>query len=152
MTTAATSSCNMRSRRFGRWMRRDDGQALGPELILLVIVAIVVWGALSWLGRLTQTAQSIENAAQSAARVASQQSDIDEARSAAQTSIANSNIDSCVTTPTVELTWTPGPTGTWRGGSVTARVQCTINNTEPFTSDGRRIEAIDTQVIDRFRS
>ena len=152
MTTASMTSSSMRARRFRRWMRRDDGQALGPELILLVIMAIVVWGALSWLGQLTQTAQSIENAAQSAARVASQQSDIDEARSAADSTIANSNIDSCVTTPTVDLTWTPGPTGTWRGGSVTARVQCTINNTEPLTSDGRRIEAIDTQVIDRFRS
>ena len=152
MTTATTTSSNTRARRFRRWMRRDDGQALGPELILLVIMAIVVWGALSWLGRLTQTAQSIENAAQSAARVASQQSDIDEARSAAESTIANSNIDSCVTTPTVELTWTPGPTGIWRGGSVTARVQCTINNTGPLTNAGRRIEAVDTQVIDRFRS
>ncbi len=152
MTTAPAPCSHLRARRSRRWWRRDEGQAMGPELILLVIMSIIVWGALSWLGRLTQTAQSIENAAQSAARVASQQSDIDEARRAAESTIANSNIDSCVTTPTVELTWTPGPTGTWRGGSVTARVQCTISNTEPLTSDGRRIEAVDTQVIDRFRS
>lgn len=138
--------------RFRRWCRRDDGQSLGPELVLLLVLALVVWGALSWLGRLTQTAQSIENAAQSAARVASQQTDADEARSAADTAIANSNIDSCTTTPTVEISWAPGPTGTWRGGSVTARVQCTINNTEPFTSEGKVISATDTQVIDRFRN
>lgn len=150
MTT--TNTPTTRAGRLRRGWRRDDGQALGPELILLVIMAIVVWGALSWLGRLTQTAQSIENAAQSAARVASQQSDITEARAAADAALANSNIDSCVTTPTVEVTWTPGPTGTWRGGSVTARVECTIDNTEPLTSDGRRIAAIDTQVIDRFTS
>ena len=143
-TTTGSRSC--------RWWRRDDGQSLGPELIVLLIMAIVVWGALSWLGRLTQTAQSIENAAQSAARVASQQPDAEQARTAAETAIANSNIDSCTTTPTVEITWAPGPTGTWRGGSVTARVECTINNTEPLTSDGKVISATDTQVIDRFRN
>jgi len=141
-----------RIRRTSRWWRRDDGQALGPELLLLVIMALVVWGALSWLGRLTQTSQSIENAAQSAARAASQQADINQARTAATDTIVNSNIESCVTTPTVELTWVPGPTGTWRGGSVTARVQCTIANTEPFTTDGRTIVGADTQVIDRFRN
>ena len=80
MTTHTTPTRRQRAR---RWWRRDDGQALGPELILLVIMAIVIWGALSWLGRLTQTAQSIENAAQSAARAASQQDGIDDARSAA---------------------------------------------------------------------
>lgn len=141
-----------RTGRLRRWCRRDDGQSLGPELVLLVVMALVVWGALSWLGRLTQTAQSIENAAQSAARVASQQPDAEQARTAAETAIANSNIDSCTTTPTVEITWAPGPTGTWRGGSVTARVECTINNTEPLTSDGKVISATDTQVIDRFRN
>lgn len=147
MTTHTT-----RRHRMRQWLRRDDGQALGPELILLVIMALVIWGALSWLGRLTQTAQSIENAAQSAARAASQQDNIDDARTAATTTIANSNIDVCVSTPAVELTWTPGPTGTWRGGSVTAIVECTINNTEPLTSEGSTVRASDTQVIDRFRS
>lgn len=149
MTTTASITRRQRAR---RWWRRDDGQALGPELILLVVMAIVIWGALSWLGRLTQTAQSIENAAQSAARAASQQDGIDDARSAANATIANSNIDVCVTTPAVELTWTPGPTGTWRGGSVTAVIECTINNTEPLTSNGSTVRASDTQVIDRFRS
>ena len=150
--TTTLDALPTRAGRFRRWCRRDDGQALGPELVLLVIMAIVVWGALSWLGRLTQTAQSIENAAQSAARVASQQPDEGAARIAADTAIANSSIDSCTTTPTVDITWTPGPTGTWRGGSVTARVECTIDNTEPLTRDGRVIAAVDTQVIDRFRS
>ena len=138
--------------RVRRWWRHDDGQSLGPELIVLLIMAIVVWGALSWLGRLTQTAQSIENAAQTAARAASQQPDPDQARAAADTAIANSNIDSCITTPTVDISWSPGPTGTWRGGSVTARIECAIDNTEPLTTDGKVIAASDTQVIDRFRN
>lgn len=148
MTTTNTNT----SREHRRWWLRDSGQTLGPELILLVVMALVVWGALSWLGRLTQTGQSIENAAQSAARIASQQPDPDTARTAATNAIAASNIDACTTTPTVDLTWTPGPTGTWRGGSVTTTVTCTIANTEPLTSNGRTITGTDTQVIDSFRS
>ncbi|MEL6893461.1 MAG: hypothetical protein AAFP84_17850 [Actinomycetota bacterium] len=147
MTTTVTTTGRRR-----RWWLRDSGQALGPELILLVVMALVVWGALSWLGRLTQTGQSIENAAQSAARIASQQPGPDTASTAATNAIAASNIDACTTTPTVDLTWRPGPTGTWRGGSVTATVTCTIANTEPFTSNGRTIAGTDTQIIDSFRS
>ena len=53
--------------RLLRWSRRDDGQSLGPELMLLLVVALAAWGFLSWLGRLNATAQDLENTAQSAA-------------------------------------------------------------------------------------
>ena len=48
------------------------------------------------------------------------------------------------------MSWTPGPTGTWRGGAVTVTLTCSVENAEPITSAGRTISATDTQVIDRF--
>lgn len=139
-----------RRHRVPQLWRDDRGQTVGPELLVLLVLALVVWGGLSWFGRLAQTSQSLENAAQTAARTASQRDDIDTARTAAEAAIAASPVAGCIDAPTVQLTWEPGPTGTWRGGTVTATVECTIDNTEPFTSDGRTVRAVDTQVIDRF--
>ncbi len=114
-------------RRLVQWVRRDDGQSLGPELMLLLVVALAAWGFLSWLGRLNSTAQNLENTAQSAARAASQESNPIDARSAAGRSVGASNLSTpCTAEPALAMSWTPGPTGTWRGGSVTVTLTCSV--------------------------
>lgn len=129
----------------------DRGHSLGPELMLLVVLALVAWSFLAWLGRLTTASQSIENAAQSAARAASLESGPDAAQAAADAAVASFDvIEPCRSAPDVTLTWTPGETGQWQGGAVTAVVTCTIANPEPFTTEGRTIAASDVQPIDRF--
>ena len=138
------------AQRSGRG-RGDRGQALGPELMLLVVLALVAWAFLAWLGRLTAASQSIENAAQSAARAASLQDDPSTAQSAAESAVATFDvIEPCRSAPSVVVTWIAGETGAWEGGSVRAVVSCTINNPEPFTSEGRTITAVDVQPVDRF--
>ena len=140
------------TRRPPAWWRRDDGQAIGPEMLVLLVFALAAWGLLAWLGRLNATAQDIENTAQAAARAASQQTNPTDANTAATRAVARSNLISpCTDQPSTDIAWQPGPTGTWRGGSVTVTLTCTIDNTEPITSDGRTISASDTQVIDRFQ-
>lgn len=132
--------------------RRDDGQALGPEMLTLLVLALAAWSVLAWLGRLNATSQDIENTAQSAARAASQQTNPTDARMAAARAVSLSNLVSpCIDQPSTDMSWQPGPTGTWRGGSVTVTLTCTIENAEPFAGDGRTISASDTQVIDRFQ-
>lgn len=137
--------------RFVRW-RADSGQALGPELLVLLVLALAAWSVIAWLGRLNATGQDLENTAQSAARAASQQTSPADAHTAASRAVSLSNLVSpCTDQPVTDLTWQPGPTGTWRGGSVTVTLTCTIDNAEPFFGPRRTVSASDTQVIDRFQ-
>jgi Flp pilus assembly protein TadG len=134
-----------------RW-RDDRGQAVSTELLLLLVVALIGWGFLAWLGRLTATSQDLANSAQSAARSASQQGNPADALTAARAASHASNLHSpCTAQPAVVMSWRPGPTGTWRGGSVTVTLTCTVGNREPITNTGRTISASDTQVIDRYQ-
>jgi Flp pilus assembly protein TadG len=134
-----------------RW-RDDRGQAVSTELLLLLVVALIGWGFLAWLGRLTATSQDLANSAQSAARSASQQDNPTDAFTAARAASHASNLHSpCTEQPAVVMSWRPGPTGTWRGGSVTVTLTCTVSNREPITNTGRTISASDTQVIDRYQ-
>ena len=101
---------------------------------------------------LTSTSQDLANSAQSAARAASQQRNPADALTAARAAAYASNLQSpCTTQPAVAMSWQPGPTGTWRGGSVTVTLTCTVDNREPITNAGRTIAASDTQVIDRYQ-
>jgi Flp pilus assembly protein TadG len=119
---------------------------------VLLVLALAAWSAIAWLGRLNATGQDLENTAQSAARAASQQTSPADAETAASRAVSLSNLASpCTDQPATELTWQPGPTGTWRGGSVTVTLTCTIDNAEPFSGQGRTVSASDTQVIDRFQ-
>ncbi len=134
-------------------VRDDSGQSLGPEIMILLVVALAGWGFLAWLGRLNSTAQDLSNTAQAAARAASQQPGPDTALQAATLAVNGSDlIAPCTSAPTVALTWAPGPTGTWRGGSVTVTLTCHIDNREPLTGTGRTISASDTQVVDRYQA
>jgi Flp pilus assembly protein TadG len=139
--------------RARRWWSADSGQSVGPELLILLVVALIGWGFLAWLGRLTSASQDIANTAQSAARAASQQSNPTDALRAATDATNASNLAApCTAQPHVAMEWKPGPTGTWRGGSVTVTLSCAIDNREAFTGAGRLISASDTQVIDRYRT
>jgi hypothetical protein len=119
---------------------------------VLLVLALAAWSVIAWLGRLNATGQDLENTAQSAARAASQQAGPADALTAASSAVSLSNLVSpCTDRPAAELTWQPGPTGTWRGGSVTVTLTCNIDNAEPFSGQGRTVSASDTQVIDRFQ-
>ena len=63
--------------------RSDSGQSAGPEMMILLVLALAAWGVLAWLGRLGSTSQDIANTAQSAARAASIASDPAAGRAAA---------------------------------------------------------------------
>jgi Flp pilus assembly protein TadG len=134
-----------------RWWSDDRGQTLGPELLVILGLALVCWGFLAWLGRLTATSQDLANTAQAAARAASQQPDPASAHAAAVNAAHSSNLaGACTNQPTVVMDWTAGPQGTWRGGAVTVTLQCTIATRESASFEGRTIAASDTQVIDRY--
>lgn len=136
-----------------RWWSDERGQSAGPEMMLLLVVALLAWAFIAWLGRLNSTAQDLSNTAQAAARAASQQPDPTAALSAADNAAKAAELATpCKTVPTASMRWQPGPTGTWRGGSVTVTLTCTISNREAFGGTGRTISASDTQVIDRYRS
>ena len=139
--------------RARRWWSADFGQSVGPELLILLVIGLIGWGFLAWLGRLTSASQDMANTAQSAARAASQQSNPTDALRAATDATNASNLTApCTGQPRVAMEWNPGPTGTWRGGSVTVTLSCAIDNREAFTGAGRAISASDTQVIDRYRT
>lgn len=132
--------------------RSDQGQGVGPEMMILLVFALAAWGTLAWLGRLTSTSQDIANTAQSAARAASIAPDPTTGQAAAERAVGGSNLPTpCGSTPAVSMTWTAGDNGTWIGGAVTVRLTCTIANRETFAGAGRTVSATDTQVIDPFR-
>ena len=132
--------------------RDDSGQAAGPEMMVILVLALAAWGILAWLGRLTSASQDMTNTAQSAARAASMTPDPVTARTAAEAAVNASGLPTpCAASPAVDMGWQAGDNGTWIGGSVTVTLSCQLGNDEPFTGAGRTITASDTQVIDPFR-
>jgi len=132
--------------------RDDSGQSVGPEMMLVLVFALVAWGLVSWLGRLTSASQDMVNTAQSAARAASIAADPVAGRVAAQSAIDASELPTpCADSPSVVMAWQAGDDGNWIGGSVTVTLSCTLDNGEPFSGAGRTVTAHDTQVIDPFR-
>jgi Flp pilus assembly protein TadG len=134
-----------------RW-RGDDGQAAGPELMILLVFALAAWGVLAWLGRLNSTSQDVANTAQAAARAASIAADPDAGRAAAERAAAASGLPTpCVGTPVVSMSWSSGDNGTWAGGTVTVTLTCTIADDEPFATAGRTVTVSDRQIVDSYR-
>ncbi len=132
--------------------RNDSGQSAGPEMMIVLIFALVAWGLLAWLGRLTSASQDITNTAQSAARAASIAADPVAGQAAAQAAVDASGLPApCGDAPLVVMDWQAGDNGTWIGGSVTVTLSCTLHNREAFAGAGRIVIARDTQVVDAFR-
>ena len=137
-----------------RWRDNDEGQAATVEVLLLLVVVLAGWFFLAYLGRLNAAAQSLENAAQSAARAASQTGDPTTAQTAASDVLAASNLDlPCNGRPAPDVSFQPGTDGGWRGGTVTVRLHCQVRNHALgglWSPGSRTITASDTQIIDRY--
>jgi len=134
---------------------RDAGFITAVEMLSLLVFGLVALLFLGYLGRLHAAAIQIENTSQAAARAASLASDRSAAASAVESAIALSAIDArCGGAADASLTWSPSPTGSWQGGSVTVTIRCTIPNDELagiWTPGDRTISASDTQPIDRYQ-
>ncbi|MFZ9482393.1 MAG: hypothetical protein ACO3AV_05810 [Ilumatobacteraceae bacterium] len=134
---------------------RDRGVATPVEMMMVLIVCLVAVMFVSFLGRLHAAGVEVTTVAQSAARAASLATGPTAARPAAAAVVAGSSLASrCTSSPTSVLTWERSDLGTWRGGSVTVRVTCVMDNAQLATvwAPGRRtVRVSDTQRIDVYR-
>jgi Flp pilus assembly protein TadG len=135
--------------------KAEDGIATPVETMYLLVFCLAAVFLLGYLGRLHATGVQVTNAAQSAARAASQAPNPTAARSAASVSVQASALRSrCNGGVRVSTTWSPSPTGAWQGGAVTVAVTCTIRNQSlsGVWSPGSRVVSMrDTQPVDRYR-
>ena len=133
----------------------DRGVATPVEMMMVLIVCLVAVMFVSFLGRLHAAGVEVTTVAQSAARAASLASGPTAARTAAADVVANSSLVSrCSSAPTSALTWERSDLGTWRGGSVTVRITCIMDNARlaAVWAPGRRTVGVsDTQRIDVYR-
>ena len=134
---------------------RDAGVITAVEMLYLLVFGLVALLFLGYLGRLHAAAIQVENTSQAAARAASLAADRPAAEAAVQTAVAQSTIAArCSGAAAASLTWSPSPTGSWQGGSVTVTIRCTIANDDLagiWTPGDRTISASDTQPIDRYQ-
>lgn len=137
-----------------RSLRSDDGVATPVEMLALLVVCLLAVAFLGYLGRLHATGLLVTTAAQSGARAASIEATPTAAQAAATAAVNRSLGARCTTAPTVRFSWAAGPAGTWRGGSVTVEVACSVPNRSltPLWSPGvRTLVMRDTQPVDRYR-
>jgi Flp pilus assembly protein TadG len=136
-------------------LRGADGQAVGPELMLLLAFALGVLVLLGYLGRLNSTGTNLTSVAQDAARAASQQPDPVAAQLAARDAVRRSTLSvPCRGAVAPQMSWQPSMSGSWPGGSVTVRLSCTVSNgalSGVWAPGSRTITVADTQVIDAFQ-
>ncbi len=133
----------------------DAGVATPVEMMYLLIFCLVVVMFLGFVGRLHAAGLQVANAAQSAARAASQAPDPAAAQTAALEAVDVYGLQArCAGGPSVSLSWDPSATGSWQGGSVTVRVSCEVRN-QDLTGvwwPGKRVVVMtDTQPIDRYQ-
>jgi len=135
-------------------LRAEDGVATPVEMLGLLVFCLLSVAFLGYLGRLHATGLLVTTAAQSAARAASIEATPAAAQAAAVATVGRSLGDRCTAAPTVRMSWSAGPAGAWRGGSVTVEVACTVPNRSltPLWSPGSRTLVMsDTQPVDRYR-
>lgn len=134
---------------------RDRGVATPVEMMMVLIVCLVAVMFVSFLGRLHAAGVEVTTVAQSAARAASLATGPTAARTVAADVVAGSSLASrCSSSPTSVVTWEQSDLGTWRGGSVTVRVTCVMDNAQLASvwAPGRRtVRVSDTQRIDVYR-
>lgn len=134
---------------------RDAGVVTSVEMMFVLIAAIVAVFTVGYLGRLHAAGVEVTNAAQSAARVASQQPGSVSALTAARAMVDRGPLASrCSGGPGVSMRWSTSAIGTWQGGSVTVEVRCTVINADlsgVWSPGVRTIVVGDTQPIDRYR-
>ena len=137
-----------------RW-NDDEGTATPVEMMYLLVFCIVAVVFLGFLGRLHAAGVQVTNAAQAAARAASQAPDpVVAARTAQATVTASALRTRCVGGPRATTTWKPSPAGTWQGGAVTVRVSCVVRNqtlTGVWSPGARTVSMSDAQPVDRYQ-
>jgi Flp pilus assembly protein TadG len=133
----------------------ERGVATPEEMMFLLLFCLTAVLFLGYLGRLHATGVQVTNAAQAAARVASQAHDPSAARAAATDIVQRSALRSrCNGGVRVTTAWSPSPTGAWQGGSVTVAVACTVRNQSlagVWSPGSRTVSMRDTQPVDRYR-
>jgi Flp pilus assembly protein TadG len=120
------------------------------EMVLLAPVLMMLILLIVFAGRLTQVNSQVRHAADQAARVASQKSEVNRNGAATAAALADlaSNGIACVS-PTVSIsTSSAGEVQT-----VTATVSCEVNRSElaPLAPGAQRLVGTSTEVIDRRR-
>ncbi len=144
-----------RRRRLPRAIAADDGMATPVETMYLLIFCVSAVVFLGYLGRLHAAGVQVTNAAQAAARVASQAPTPGAARVAATASVQGSVLRArCDGGLRVNTTWSPSSTRAWQGGSVTVSVSCTVRNralSGVWAPGSRVVTMRDTQPVDRYR-
>ncbi len=133
----------------------DRGIATPVEMMYLLVFCIVAVVFLGFLGRLHAAGVQVTNAAQAAARVASQAPNPIAAQRAVDDVVASSPLTMrCAPGVRADITWSPSPSGTWQGGSVTVEVACTVRNqslTGLWSPGVRTVTMRDTQPVDRYQ-
>jgi Flp pilus assembly protein TadG len=134
-------------------VRIDRGAATPIEMMFLLIAGLVALALLAWVGRLHSAAIEVESAARAAARAASLAATSDDAPAAADEVVSRSSLVDRCAPPSVSTSWSPSQLGTWQGASVTVRVRCHLASSllDRWAPGDRVIEAVDTEVVDRYR-
>ncbi|MFM7045933.1 MAG: hypothetical protein ACKOYG_10380 [Ilumatobacteraceae bacterium] len=135
--------------------RRDRGVLTAVEMMYMLVFCLLAVALLTYVGRLHAAGVEVTNAAQSAARAASQTRGASEAFTSARQSAAQGPLGRrCDGGPRVSMNWQPSAIGTWQGGSVTVTVSCSVANASlsGLWSPGTRLVVMsDTQPIDRYK-
>jgi hypothetical protein len=133
---------------------RDDGLATPVEMMFLIFFALCSTALIGYLGRLHAAGVQVTTVAQSAARVASLESDPVSAGVEATRLVRQSELASrCSGAPRARVTWKPSRLGTWQGGSVTVVVSCAVRNralSGVWSPGVHTVVMSDTQPIDRY--
>lgn len=134
---------------------RDAGVVTPVELMYLVVFVVVATGCITFLGRMHAASVEVNGVAQAAARAASMESSSRAGTAAARRTVESSMLSTrCTSTPSVDITWSPSARGTWHGGAVRVRVQCTVTNASlagGLLPGTRTLSGTDSQPIDRYQ-
>ena len=134
---------------------RDRGVVGAVEMLYLLLFGLAAILFIGYLGRLHAAGVQVAHASQAAARLASQAPSSAAAESAARGAVEESSLASrCDGALATSMSWIPSASGTWRGGSVTVEISCTVDNGELaglWAPGSRTIAASDTQPVDRYQ-